>query len=220
MQLGKDVLPLLSASSTAQARLKMYLEIGSFPSHRRRHPIQVSRQELADVFTLNLILSSLQAHQQCRAPLSETALDMLSVGGLVGFPPMEIGPLTYAVRRGRSKILEMCSIYTKKFPFLVEVCATTIKPQTLLAEDNFKQLYSTSGPSNPSSSSSDGGSLAKDLAAMRTEVMLLDHGKLRQMLASSGVTNSEVFVMPACVAFTIAVLCILLLLVMLILLVS
>jgi len=162
-----------------------------------------------DVFILNLVLSCLHARRNCQAPLSETALDMLAVGGLVGFPPTETGPLNYGVRLGSSKLLEMCTIYTKKFPFLAEMHGTTITPQALLAEDKFKEIYSSADTAGQSSSD---GDLAEGLAVMRARVMLMDRDKLQQMLASSGVTNSEVFMLPSCVAFTITILLVLLLL--------
>ncbi len=196
--MGKSIAPYLSESSVIQARFRTYLETGALPSHRTRQPIRVSEKTLVDVFALNLVLACLQARRQSQFTLSEYALDLLCVGGLVGFPPTESGPFNYAVRLGREKLVEKTEVLLKRFPIVAETCGCR-KPLNLLSKENFMELFSKVD------STAREDDMDNIFRKLRLDVHLLDRRELQKVPCCKGVSNSEVFWLPACIAFTMTV---------------
>ena len=119
----------------------------------------------------------------------------------MGFPATEAGPLNYAVRLGRDRLISMVEDYSKRFPILVETSGTK-KPLTVLSEENYKELFNKAELSLQNSS---GGDLAECLRVQRAAAILLDHRELQMVQRCHGVVNSEVFLLPATVAFTLTV---------------
>ena len=148
---------------------------------------------LSNLFFLNNVLASLHAFN-VTSGLSEASIDILSVTGLVQFPPTEGGPLNFAARLGRERLISMYELCIKAVPFLVDISGAK-NPRNLLAEENLLHLYNLN-PSIIKLPSTSEQSLLEIFQLQRSELILMNQNELRQVRRSEGVTNKELFLFP------------------------
>jgi len=116
-------------------KLKSYLSTGRLPSIRLR-----SAPHKADVVEfINISLALLALNLRLLSPdLSESAIDLLCVSGLIHYPPAEGGPLSYLARLGNPRAKARWGVLCKRMPAdivhgIVESVGAMIEPE---ASDN------------------------------------------------------------------------------------
>ena len=174
------------------SRLRKFLETGSVPPpSTSKRQLALTPDQVADLFTLNLVLSALHA---CRVStsLSEAAVDALCVAGLVQFPPTEAGPLNYAVRLGQKSLVSMYEECTKAVPFLSDVCGAK-NPKDLLSSSKVDGLFSAE-PSPDVECPAEG--LTETFQCQKSELVLLTQQELKRVGRTHGLQSREVFVIP------------------------
>lgn len=181
-------------------RLVKYTTTRTIPAISRRKHLNLHSKQISDLFTLNLILSSL--HTLKTSPgLSEAALDALCVSGLIHFSPSEGVPLNLAARMGRRNVLSMFEKYLMIVPFSADVCGSR-KPRSLLSDENFGELFNCDpAPANDSEVSAKNQSLNKSLvdifASQKPQLALLNKRQLRMVGLTRGYRGREIFLLPA-----------------------
>ena len=176
-------------------RLRSFVATGTIPASARKRHLQLTIDQLADIFTLNLALSALYVRSTV-PDVSEEALDALCVANLIQFPPVEGGPLNFAARISQKKLLSMYDKYIQAVPFLVDFCKIKNPQSSLLSEKSFETLFDgkRSAPSEDRENKED---LTELFKGQRCEVNLLSQAQLRKIGRARGVQSWEVFLLPA-----------------------
>lgn len=136
---------------------------------------------LPDLFLLNIVVSALLA-KNVSQDVSEAAVDVLCVSGLVHFPPTEGGPLSYFARIGKTSVLEKLQALAKN-PWLHSQAQWLIrKAESLLPQETDKLFVKPQTEFNFSSQIS--------------ELQVLSAAELAQTGPAKGAQNFEVFLYP------------------------
>lgn len=151
-------------------------------------------KQIADIFTINLVLSALHA-RNVTPGLSEAAIDTLCVAGLVNFPPTEAGPLNLAARLGQRSLLGMFDECTKMVPFLVDVGGVHNSRAALISTELFPDTGSESSDTEKA-----GESLVDIFQGHRSDMILLSYKDLRKVGRAYGVQNKELVLCPLLIA--------------------
>ena len=136
---------------------------------------------MTDLFLLNIVTSALLA-RKVGQNVSETAIDVLCVSGLVHFPPMEGGPLSYLARVGKTSIVGKLQALIKNPQLHAEVQWLARKAESLLPAEANKLFIK---PQTGTESSS-----------QRSELVVLSASELAQTGPTRGAQNLEVFLYP------------------------
>lgn len=187
------------------SRLRKFIETGTIPPSRRKRTLSLTTKQIADLFTMNLVLAALHAHRVTPG-LSEAAIDTLCVASLVQFPPTEAGPLNFSARIGQKSILAMFNKYTKVVPFLADVSGSKT-PYSLLIGSIFLDLFSSGAVCKTESTESN---LVAIFQHQRSELILLSQEELQKVGGARGVQSRELFLIPlVMLALVIMSLCVL-----------
>ena len=136
---------------------------------------------LPDLFLLNIVVSALLA-KNVSQDVSEAAVDVLCVSGLVHFPPTEGGPLSYFARIGKTSVLEKLKALAKN-PWLHSQAQWLIrKAESLLPQETDKLFVKPQTEFKFSSQIS--------------ELQVLSAAELAQTGPAKGAQNFEVFLYP------------------------
>ena len=136
---------------------------------------------LPDLFLLNIVVSALLA-KNVSQDVSEAAVDVLCVSGLVHFPPTEGGPLSYFARIGKTSVLEKLQALAKN-PWLHSQAQWLIrKAESLLPQETDKLFVKPQTEFKFSSQIS--------------ELQVLSAAELAQTGPAKGAQNFEVFLYP------------------------
>ena len=136
---------------------------------------------LPDLFLLNIVVSALLA-KNVSQDVSEAAVDVLCVSGLVHFPPTEGGPLSYFARIGKTSVLEKLQALAKN-PWLHSQAQWLIrKGESLLPQETDKLFVKPQTEFKFSSQIS--------------ELQVLSAAELAQTGPAKGAQNLEVFLYP------------------------
>ena len=136
---------------------------------------------LPDLFLLNIVVSALLA-KNVSQDVSEAAVDVLCVSGLVHFPPTEGGPLSYFARIGKTSVLEKLQALAKN-PWLHSQAQWLIrKGESLLPQETDKLFVKPQTEFKFSSQIS--------------ELQVLSATELAQTGPAKGAQNFEVFLYP------------------------
>lgn len=172
------------------SRLRKFIETRKSPPSERKRNLDLSREKIADLFTLNLILSALYT-RQVSGSVSEAALDTLCVAGLIQFPPREAGPLNFATRAGQKGITTMFNECTKAVPFLADVGAS-MGSQKLISDATFQGLFVP----EPIHKEQSAEGVTKVLEEQKSNLVLLSGQELRMVGHTHSLDNKEIFLLP------------------------
>lgn len=136
---------------------------------------------LPDLFLLNIVVSALLA-KKVSQDVSEAAVDVLCVSGLVHFPPTEGGPLSYLARTGKTSVLEKLQALAKNPWLHSQVQWLARKAESLLPQeaDNLFVQPQTEFK----------------LKSQLSELQVLSAFELAQTGPTKGAQNFEVFLYP------------------------
>lgn len=193
-QFGKYYLPSQKQHGNENVhlqRLRKFIETSKIPPSERKRNLSLMRAKVADLFTLNLILSALYT-RQVTSSVSEAAIDTLCVAGLVQFPPTEAGPLNFAARFGKKSTTSMFDEATKAVPFLVDVGGTK-SLRKLFADVVFQGLFD---PELIHKEEQPEGGLVNVFEKQKSNLVLLSGKELRRVGCTHGLKNKEVFLLP------------------------
>ncbi len=159
--------------------LKSYIETKKLPSvqHRSTTP---SQADLIELFNICLGLAALQV-LQLTPGISETAIDVLTVSGVIGYPPSEGGPLNQLARYGHTAVKEMWTKLAKFIP-----SETKERYEKMLKEEVFDALFSS--PNSKSRLTS--------YEKMREETLLLTSSELKGIGCTGTIDKKYVFMYP------------------------
>lgn len=136
---------------------------------------------LPDLFLLNIVVSALLA-KNVSQDVSEAAVDVLCVSGLVHFPPTEGGPLSYFARIGKTSVLEKLQALAKNQWLRSQAQWLTRKAESLLPQEKDKLFVKPQTEFKFSSQIS--------------ELQVLSATELAQTGQAKGAQNFEVFLYP------------------------
>lgn len=136
---------------------------------------------LPDLFLLNIVVSALLA-KNVSQDVSEAAVDVLCVSGLVHFPPTEGGPLSYFARIGKTSVLEKLQALAKNQWLRSQAQWLTRKAESLLPQEKDKLFVKPQTEFKFSSQIS--------------ELQVLSAAELAQTGQAKGAQNFEVFLYP------------------------
>lgn len=136
---------------------------------------------LPDLFLLNIVVSALLA-KNVSQDVSEAAVDVLCVSGLVHFPPTEGGPLSYFARIGKTSVLEKLQALAKNQWLRSQAQWLTRKAESLLPQEKDKLFVKPQTEFKFSSQIS--------------ELQVLSAAELAQTGPAKGAQNFEVFLYP------------------------
>lgn len=136
---------------------------------------------LPDLFLLNIVVSALLA-KNVSQDVSEAAVDVLCVSGLVHFPPTEGGPLSYFARIGKTSVLEKLKALAKNQWLRSQAQWLTRKAESLLPQEKDKLFVKPQTEFKFSSQIS--------------ELQVLSATELAQTGQAKGAQNFEVFLYP------------------------
>ena len=136
---------------------------------------------LPDLFLLNIVVSALLA-KNVSQDVSEAAVDVLCVSGLVHFPPTEGGPLSYFAQIGKTSVLEKLQALAKNQWLRSQAQWLTRKAESLLPQEKDKLFVKPQTEFKFSSQIS--------------ELQVLSATELAQTGQAKGAQNFEVFLYP------------------------
>ena len=150
---------------------------------------------MTDLFLLNVVTSALLARKVSQ-DVSEAAIDVLCVSGLVHFPPTEGGPLSYLARVGKSFVLEKLQALIKNPQLHAEVQRVTRKAESLLPAEADKLFVKTQ--------------TGVESSSQRSELVALSASELAQTGPARGAQNLDVILYPfpmilLCTSWTLSV---------------
>ena len=179
------------------SRLRKFIETKKILPGEKKQKLALSSERIADLFTLNLILSALYV-QQANNSVSEAALDTLCVAGLVQFPPTEAGPLNFASRSGQKNTTIMFNECKKTVPFIADV-GVSMRLQHLFSDATFQQLFDPEPVHNEQSTEG----VNKVLEEQKAKLVLLSGQELKIVGCTHGLENKEVFLLPLVVFISV-----------------
>lgn len=168
-------------------QLKEFLKSKKVPTRRLRKGTQLYRPltpDLIEFINIGLGLAALYV-RKLTPDISESAIDVLAVSGLVHFPPTEGGPLSYLARLGqdeaRKRFTEACSVMpTETVRAVVETYSS------VLDRNGINELF-VKTILTPQSS---------EYQRQREKTLLLTSSELKEIGQTHGVENKEVFLLP------------------------
>lgn len=166
-------------------QLKMFLASKKIPTRQphRGLPFRPMTSDLVDFININLGLAALYV-QKLTPSISESAIDLLAVSGLLHFPPTEGGPLCYLARLGQDKVkrrfAESCSVMPTAVMSVVETYSG------VLDKDVISRLFVKTEVTGQSS----------EYQSQREMSLLLSSSELKAVGQTRGVENREVFLLP------------------------
>ncbi len=162
-------------------QLKSYITTRKLPSVRYRSSPFPSQADLVELFNLFLGLVALQVRQST-PDISEAAIDVLAVSGLVSYPPSEGGPLNRLARCGLSDAKKRWSELSKFLP-----SETKESYGELLEGEAFDTLFVKSKSSE---------SELTEYERMKEETLLLTSSELKAVGRTGMVGRRDVFMYP------------------------
>ena len=133
---------------------------------------------LPDLFLLNIVVSALLA-KKVSQDVSEAAVDVLCVSGLVHFPPTEGGPLSYLTRTGKTSVLEKLQALAKNPWLHSQAQWLARKAESLLPQEADKLFVQP-----------------QTEFKLMSELQVLSASELAQTGSAKGAQNFEVFLYP------------------------
>ena len=167
-------------------QLKEFLISKKLPTRRLRKgsPRRPSTPHLVEFINICLGLAALYVGKLTPG-ISEAAIDVLAVSGLVHFPPTEGGPLNYLARLGqdeaRRRFNESCSVMPAE-----SVRAIVETYSNVLDRNGIHELFAKTKLTPQSS----------EYQRQREKTLLLTSSELREVGNTCGVQNREVFLLP------------------------
>ena len=172
-------------------RLQKFIRTKVVPPSEERKELKLTVKKIADLFTLNLVMSALHVRKVCSS-LSEVAIDTLCVAGLIQFPPTEGGPLNFASRIGTASIRTMYNECTEAVPFLSDISGAK-DPSSLITDTNLQGLFQVEHVHREPPPSE----VLTDLFnGYRSELILLNQEELRRVGRTYGTRNKGLFLIP------------------------
>jgi hypothetical protein len=193
LQFGRYYLPSQEQHGNMNVHLKRlakFIDTNRIPLSERKRNLTLRKEKIADLFTLNLVLSAFYT-RQVSSSVSEAAVDVLCVASLIQFPPTEAGPLNFAARLGKKNITNMFNECTNAVPFLVDVGGAKGLRKSF-SDTVFQGLFDPEPVfSEPSSEG-----LMEVFEKQKPELVLLSGKELREVGPTHGLKDSEVFLLP------------------------
>ena len=165
--------------------LSHYLTTGksSYRDGRCRLP---SDSNLAQLFMLHLGLIAVQVKKQ-NSIISESAIDLLCVSGLIHFPPTEGGPLNYIVRLSQVETVKRFEDILSQIPNgrVLFGNKDVIGISGITEDGVYSSLFSAHQNSNPQKVD------LSDFLKQRNETILLNNQELCEIGVTHGLQNQE-----------------------------